>query len=77
MNAVVADNMIDGVEVKLGIDMIDVLEEVAVSRNAVKFGEHGENNLPTYSLLAEANDFSDDKLHITDRHFSAEFGGDS
>ena len=66
LSAVVADNMIDGVEI-LG----------TVSRNTVKFGEHGENNLPTYSLLAEANDFSDDKLHITDRHFSAEFGGDS
>ena len=40
VNAVIVDDMIDGVEVILGMDVIDALRGVAVSRNTVKFGEH-------------------------------------
>ena len=40
MNAVVADFMIDGIEIILRMDVIDALGGVAVSRNTVKFGEH-------------------------------------
>ena len=38
-SAVISENMIDDVEVILGMDVIDVLGGVAVSRNIVKFGE--------------------------------------
>ena len=43
------------------------LEELAVSRNTVKFGELREDVLLMFSLLAEADSSSGLKLHITDR----------
>ena len=52
VNVVVADNIIDGVEVILGMDVIDTLGGLAVSRNTVKFVELREDVLPTYSLLS-------------------------
>ena len=51
------------------------LEELAVSRNTVKFGDFREDVLPICSLLAEADSYSDMKLHITDRDFTADFDG--
>ena len=77
VKAVVADNMIDGVEVILEMDVIDVLGEVAVSRNTVKFGELKYSMLPTCSLSTEADGSSDVKLHIYDRDCTADFDEDS
>ena len=54
VNAVVADNMIGGVEVILEMGVIDAHGGVAVSRKLVKFGELKEDVLPMCSLLAEA-----------------------
>ena len=48
LNAVVADNMIDGVRVILGMDVIVALGGVAVSKNTVKFGELQEDVLSVY-----------------------------
>ena len=53
------------------------LEELAVSRNTVKFGELREDVLSMCSLPAEADSSSDVKLHITDRDFTVNFDGDS
>ena len=75
MNAVVADFMIDGIEIILRMDVIDALGGVAVSRNTIKFGELRENVLPMCLLLAEADSSSDMKLHITDKDFTADFDG--
>ena len=63
VSAVVADNMIDSVEVVLRMDMIGALGGVDVSRNTVKFSELTED-----ALLTE-DGFSDVKLNITDRDF--------
>ena len=45
LHTVVFDDMINGVVVIMGMDVIDVLEWVRVMRNAVKFGELRERNL--------------------------------
>ena len=77
MNAVVADFMIDGIEIILRMDVIDALGGVAVSRNTVKFGEHREDVLPMCSLLAKSDSYSDEKLQITYRDFTTDFDRDS
>ena len=70
MNAVVADFMIDGIEIILRMDVIDALGGVAVSRNTVIFGEHREDVLPMCSLLAKPDSYSDEKLHHLQRLYS-------
>ena len=47
-SAVVANSMIDGVNIILGIDIIDADGWVAVTRNTVKFIELGGDMMPTF-----------------------------
>ena len=74
VNAVVAVNMIDTVEVILGMNVINAFGAVTVSINT-KFGELRKEVLSLCSLLAQADCSSDVKLYITDRDFTADFDG--
>ena len=73
LSAIVSDNKIDGVEIILGMDVIDALGGVIVTRNTVQFCELEGDMLSTYSFLIEVDDFLDKESHITDRGFSADF----
>ena len=73
LREVVSDDLIDGVEVIIGMDMIHALRGVTVTSNAVRFGELGEGMPATCLLMVEADDISDENFHITHRKFSAYF----
>ena len=72
-SAVISENMIDDVEVILGMDVIDVLGRVTATGNTIQFDKIGGDILPTCSLLTEADDSLNEKIHFSDRDFFSGF----
>lgn len=78
LKAVVSDEMVDGVEVLMGMDVIDALGGVTVLHDEINFGVPGKFISNMCSLVMEAEDIQDAvnrAYHISDRDFSATFDG--